>query len=67
MKRIRIQGKATITWGHELVENPDSGDFYMRIFPVLKGFKPTRLHSKEIAKEILADIAAGKNNIKVNK
>lgn len=67
MTRIKIQGKATLSWGHELVEDKDSGNFYMRVFPVLKGFKPTKTHFEQAAKDVLADIAAGHKNIKVNK
>lgn len=69
---IKIKGKATITWGHELVEDPDAGNFYMRVYPVLKNFRvdnsdERRAHLKKVAKEVLEEIAANKKNIKVNK
>jgi hypothetical protein len=69
---IKVKGKATITWGHELVEDPDAGNFYMRVYPVLKNFRvdnsdERKAQLKRIAKEILAEAAAGRKNIKVNK
>lgn len=69
---IKIKGKATITWGHELVEDTDMGNFYMRVYPVLKNFRvdnsdERRAHLKKVAKEVLEEIAANKKNIKVNK
>lgn len=69
---IKIKGKATITWGHELVEDPDVGNFYMRVYPVLKNFRvdnsdERKAQLKRIAKEILVESAAGHKNMKVNK
>ena len=57
MTIVRIKGSARISWAHELVEDKDSGDFYLKVYPKLSGIKVARDkdHIRQVAKEVLAE------------
>lgn len=58
MAIIRTKGSAKLTWATELVDDPDGGNFYMKVYPKLTDFKvardPARL--RQVAKEVLEEI-----------
>ena len=66
MPKIRIKGAASLTWAQELVEDKDSGNFYMKVYPKLSRFRVYRDkdHIRQVAKDVLDEI---KRKRKVNK
>lgn len=60
-----MKGAATLTWAKELIEDPDSGDFYLKVYPKLSNVRVIRdsNFARQIANEIINDIK--KNNKKV--
>ena len=53
-----MKGAATLTWERELVEDKDSGNFYLKVYPKLSNVRVIRdsNFARQIADEIINDI-----------
>lgn len=69
MSKVRMKGSASLTWVNELVEDKDSGDFYLRVYPRLSNIKVYRDKSfaRQLAQDIIQEIKSSKQtgNVKV--
>ena len=69
MNKIRIKGSASLNWAHELVEDKDSGNFYLRVYPKLSNIRVYRDKSfaRQLAQGIIQEIKSSKQtgNVKV--